>query len=59
MADIGIKKAVVLSDNLPESPTLPEEYLVRYRIVSEDRNRRSHWSPIYYLNKVFTQGEES
>ncbi len=51
MADRGIKKATVQSFALP-SP-LDGQYLVRYRVVSEDKNRRSHWSPIYYL------GEES
>jgi len=25
------------------------QYIVRYRIVSEDRNRNSHWSPQYKL----------
>ena len=59
MADIGIKKATVLAANLPEPLTPPEQYLVRYRIVSEDRNRRSHWSLIYYVNPITTQDEES
>jgi hypothetical protein len=26
------------------------EYLIRYRIISEDKNRTSHWSPIYSLD---------
>lgn len=56
MADKGIKKAVVLSGSLPE-PLDGGQYLVRYRIVSEDRNRRSHWSPIYYVDSVSTVGE--
>jgi hypothetical protein len=69
MADIGIKKATVLAANLPklENPpanTVQEmieqgQYLVRYRVVSEDRNRRSHWSRIYYVNPITTQDEES
>ena len=29
-------------------------YIVRYRIVSEDRNRISHWSPQYSLSPVST-----
>jgi hypothetical protein len=32
-----------------------EQYLVRYRIVSEDRNRSSAWSPITRLDP----GQES
>lgn len=52
MADKGTKKAVILSANLPEPLTPSGQYLVRYRIVSEDRNRRSHWSPIYYIDPI-------
>jgi hypothetical protein len=29
-------------------------YVVRYRIVSEDKNRTSHWSPIYQVSPVST-----
>ena len=29
-------------------------YVLRYRIVSEDRNRTSHWSPIYQVSPVAT-----
>jgi hypothetical protein len=44
-----IKKVVVPATNL--SPvTKDAEYLVRYRIISEDRNRLSHWSPIYKIS---------
>jgi hypothetical protein len=46
MTDV-VKKAVVLENNLPPLNTQTEGYSVRYRIVSEDRNRSSHWSPIY------------
>lgn len=28
------------------------EYVVRFRIVSEDRNRYSHWSPQYFVSPV-------
>ncbi len=32
-------------------PLSPDgEYLLRYRIISEDKNRTSHWSPIYKLD---------
>lgn len=32
------------------------EYVLRYRIISEDKNRTSHWSPIYYIDaKPFIQ----
>lgn len=49
MADSGIKKAVVLKSSLPALSGIGQEYVVRYRIVSEDKNRFSHWSPQYKL----------
>ena len=27
--------------------SLPDPAFIRYRIISEDRNQVSHWSPIY------------
>lgn len=48
MADVGIKKTIIKSSELP--PTLGNnemlKYNFRYRILSEDKNRFSHWSPI-------------
>ena len=44
--DSGIKKVIIPRSSLP--PVGKDgKYLVRYRIVSADRNRYSHWSPIY------------
>lgn len=45
MADPGIKKATVKKQDLPPVNS-SNGYLVRYRVISEDRNRYSHWSPI-------------
>lgn len=45
----GNRKASVLAKDLPAVIRLGQEsfgYLTRYRIVSEDRNRFSAWSPI-------------
>ena len=48
MADAGIKKIIIKKNNLP--PIGPNNNLmVRYRVVSEDKNRFSHWSPRYNL----------
>lgn len=48
MADAGIKQTIIKSSDLP--PTLGNneslKYTLRYRILSEDKNRFSHWSPI-------------
>lgn len=46
---MSVKKVTVEKKDLP--PLSPNgEYLVRYRIISEDKNRTSHWSPIYTLD---------
>ena len=48
----GDQKVIVPAESLPIIPTNINGqyyYLVRYRIVSEDNNRSSHWSPIYFV----------
>jgi hypothetical protein len=47
MADANIKKLRVLKSSLPPVDHDTEKYNLRYRVISEDRNRTSHWSPIY------------
>lgn len=47
MADV--KKVIVLLKDLPSSSPIVDGYLVRFRIVSEDRNQTSAWSPIYQV----------
>lgn len=54
MSDRGIKKAKILQADLPDIISNLEGYLVRYRIVSEDRNRSSHWSPIFLIKPEYT-----
>ena len=46
MADQGIKKVIIPRSSLPPAGK-NGEYLIRYRIVSQDKNRYSHWSPIH------------
>jgi len=59
MADITLKKVTIPNNQLPFitfttqiNPVTERQeidqlfYALRYRIVSEDRNRRSHWSPV-------------
>lgn len=53
MADRGIRKAAFLQENLPTINVDVEGYLVRYRIVSEDKNRTSHWSPIFLIKPEY------
>lgn len=46
----GLQKARYTRENLPPLSIFPDGsigHYARYRIVSEDRNRTSHWSPVY------------
>jgi hypothetical protein len=49
VADQGIKKATVLKEDLPAFNANDLGYFVRYRVISSDKNRTSHWSPYYFL----------
>jgi hypothetical protein len=46
MADSGIKKVTILNNDLPLVSFDDNDlfYELRYRVVSEDKNRSSHWS---------------
>jgi hypothetical protein len=59
MADELIKKVRVEQDILPTINSVTEKYDVRYRIISEDKNRTSHWSPITTIDPqyVYVPGE--
>jgi hypothetical protein len=46
MADSGIKKAVIKKALLPAIDSSNVGYIFRYRVVSEDKNRTSQWSPV-------------
>jgi hypothetical protein len=54
MADAGIKKYRQEPIDLPPISSENEGYTLRYRIISEDRNRVSHWSPVYLVIPNFT-----
>jgi hypothetical protein len=55
MADQGIKKIIIPRSSLPPAGK-NGEYLIRYRIASQDKNRYSHWSPIHkVIGKPLTQ----
>lgn len=59
MADSGIKKVVILKKDLPDYLGTNESlfYKIRYRLISEDKNRTSSWSPIYEVGDTSTQIE--
>lgn len=52
MAIENIKKVRVDQTVLPTINSITEKYDVRYRIVSEDKNRTSHWSPTFVTNPI-------
>lgn len=49
MANEIIKKLKIPYNDLPTIDSINEGYSLRYRIISSDRNRISHWSPIYLV----------
>lgn len=49
MSNPVVKKVIIKKEDLPAFNGITQSYLVRYRIVSEDKNRISHWSPYYSL----------
>lgn len=54
MADSGIKKYRVPITDLPPINSELQGYTIRYRVISSDRNRNSHWSPVYLIEPGFT-----
>jgi hypothetical protein len=54
MVDSGIKKTRIKRENLPAINPDIEGYILRYRILSEDKNRTSHWSPLEMLTPGYT-----
>ena len=54
MADPVIKKLIVPIGDLPPINSDNEGYTIRYRFISSDKNRTSHWSPIYLVQPGFT-----
>lgn len=49
LPDNGIKKIIVPKSKLPGFFGDTQKYVLRYRIISEDKNRTSHWSPVYKI----------
>jgi hypothetical protein len=44
------KRVVIKKENLPNINVLTKKYNIRYRIITNDRNRTSYWSPIYSVD---------
>ena len=54
MANEIIKKIKIDQDSFPAINSITGKYDIRYRIVSEDKNRTSHWSPIISIDPQYT-----
>jgi hypothetical protein len=54
MADLEIKKILIKQNDLPAINVNEEGYVLKYRIVSEDKNRTSQWSPISTIQPEYT-----
>lgn len=54
MASEAIKKLRIPYSELPPISSITEGYSLRYRIISSDKNRISHWSPIYNIDPDYT-----
>lgn len=55
--DSGIKKIIIPKSKLPGFFGDNRQYILRYRFVSEDKNRLSHWSPVYKIIAEDTPSE--
>jgi hypothetical protein len=53
MVDSGIKKTKILENLLPNISVDQEGFSIRYRIVSDDKNRTSQWSPVVVLKPEY------
>lgn len=54
MANEIIKKFKTPFSDLPAISSETQGYSLRYRVISDDRNRTSHWSPIYLVEPDYT-----
>ena len=54
MPDEGIKQVKIANQDLQAIDTLSQGYTLRYRVISEDKNRTSHWSPIITIKPEYT-----
>jgi hypothetical protein len=55
--DQGVKKIIIPKSKLPGFFGENKQYVLRYRFISEDKNRTSHWSPLYKIIAEDTPNE--
>lgn len=54
MADSGIKQIKIRQVDLPTIDVIEQGYVLRYRVISDDKNRYSQWSPISIVQPNYT-----
>jgi hypothetical protein len=54
MVDANIKKVTQSFSEMPPLNSITEGYDIRYRIISEDKNRLSHWSELSIVQPNYT-----
>ena len=54
MSDKNIKKIIIKNADLPDILAKEEGWLIKYRVLSEDKNRSSHWSPIKLITPEYS-----
>lgn len=52
-------KIVIKRENLPPINAEKNSYFVRYRLISEDRNTFSYWSPVYEIPSEISYTSET
>ena len=54
MANETVKKFKTSITDMPPISSITEGYSLRYRVISSDKNRTSHWSPVYLIQPDYT-----
>jgi len=45
-----MKRIIIPKERIPDINSATDSYAVRFRLITEDRNKLSYWSPIFYIN---------
>jgi len=48
-----MKRIVIPKESVPDINSITDSYAVRFRLITEDRNKLSYWSPIFFVSPGF------
>jgi hypothetical protein len=48
-----MKRVVIPKESIPDINSLTDSYAVRFRLITEDGNKLSYWSPIFFVSPDF------